>query len=328
MRNTRRALWPKTSEFNCSLKICSCENSFLPFHSGATDTFEFSSKHVGEIAGICIGHITKDGKKAKSDYFWHVMEVVVTEEELGNKWVKKSQLSYINCIDAIDVTGVYTYSAFLPLPSCLGISSTVMHRLPWQPKKINSRHLSAISPLRASRAKSATWSLSSMRSSSSLETSKEQAQMPMFSLPCMASMVTRASALYGKSSATCLNEGARIALFWRCWTSGSCCGSKWSMTALAQALGGIWSVLKWPTLPPQWLPSSCAENGWTLIGPTSRFSECSTPDIRGANNAWMYSPPKTFLSMFFMECFVRFTRKMKWMQLHLRLQMYKAIFGH
>lgn len=53
--------------------------------SGATDTFEFTSKHVGEIAGICIGHITKDGKKVKSEDFWHVMEVVVTEKELGNK---------------------------------------------------------------------------------------------------------------------------------------------------------------------------------------------------------------------------------------------------
>ena len=57
----------------------------LPFRSGATDTFEFSSKHVGEIAGICLGHITKDGKKVKGEAFWHVMEVVVTEKELGNK---------------------------------------------------------------------------------------------------------------------------------------------------------------------------------------------------------------------------------------------------
>lgn len=57
----------------------------LLFHSGATDTFEFSSKHVGEIAGICIGHITKDGRKVKNETFWHVMVVVVTEMELGNK---------------------------------------------------------------------------------------------------------------------------------------------------------------------------------------------------------------------------------------------------
>lgn len=58
---------------------------FFDLHSGATDTFEFSSKHVGEIAGICLGHITKDGKKVKNEAFWHVMEVVITEKELGNK---------------------------------------------------------------------------------------------------------------------------------------------------------------------------------------------------------------------------------------------------
>lgn len=63
-----------------------CQYScMLLFPSGATDTFEFSSKHVGEIAGICIGHITKDGKKVKNEAFWHVLEVVVTEMELGNK---------------------------------------------------------------------------------------------------------------------------------------------------------------------------------------------------------------------------------------------------
>lgn len=40
---------------------------------------------MGEIAGICLGHITKDGKKVKNEDFWHVSEVVVTEMELGNK---------------------------------------------------------------------------------------------------------------------------------------------------------------------------------------------------------------------------------------------------
>ncbi|CAL8249227.1 unnamed protein product [Merluccius merluccius] len=62
------------------------ENKKKKFLCGATDTFEFSSKHLGEIAGICLGHITKDGKKVKGDASWHVMEVVVTEKELGNKY--------------------------------------------------------------------------------------------------------------------------------------------------------------------------------------------------------------------------------------------------
>lgn len=57
----------------------------MSLFSGATDTFEFSSKHVGEIAGICVGHTTKDSKKVKGESFWHVLEVVVTEKGLGNK---------------------------------------------------------------------------------------------------------------------------------------------------------------------------------------------------------------------------------------------------
>uniref|UniRef100_A0A8C7SHR4 Lipoxygenase homology domains 1b n=1 Tax=Oncorhynchus mykiss TaxID=8022 RepID=A0A8C7SHR4_ONCMY len=57
------------------------------FLCGATDTFEFSSKHVGEIAGICVGHTTKDSKKVKGESFWHVLEVVVTEKGLGNKYL-------------------------------------------------------------------------------------------------------------------------------------------------------------------------------------------------------------------------------------------------
>lgn len=61
------------------------------------DTFEFTSKNLGEIVGICIGHVTKDGKKVKGDDYWHVMEVVVTEKELGNKWVRHSQALRAQC---------------------------------------------------------------------------------------------------------------------------------------------------------------------------------------------------------------------------------------
>ncbi|XP_061672103.1 LOW QUALITY PROTEIN: lipoxygenase homology domain-containing protein 1-like [Syngnathoides biaculeatus] len=65
------------------------ENKKNKFTCGAADTFEFSSKHLGEIAGICVGHITKDGKKVKSESSWHMAEVVVTEKELGNKYFFK-----------------------------------------------------------------------------------------------------------------------------------------------------------------------------------------------------------------------------------------------
>nr|XP_021394578.1 lipoxygenase homology domain-containing protein 1 [Lonchura striata domestica] len=58
------------------------------FERGATDTFQFSSKNVGDIAAICVGHCPKDGKKssAKADFFWHVQEIIVTEMELCNKY--------------------------------------------------------------------------------------------------------------------------------------------------------------------------------------------------------------------------------------------------
>uniref|UniRef100_A0A3B5A4B4 Lipoxygenase homology domain-containing protein 1-like n=1 Tax=Stegastes partitus TaxID=144197 RepID=A0A3B5A4B4_9TELE len=89
------------------------ENKKKKFLCGATDTFEFSSKHVGEIAGICLGHITKDGKKVKNEASWHVMEVVVTEKELGNKYffhcdaqiplaAKKDQFLTFECYKSIE----------------------------------------------------------------------------------------------------------------------------------------------------------------------------------------------------------------------------------
>nr|XP_009664467.1 PREDICTED: lipoxygenase homology domain-containing protein 1 [Struthio camelus australis] len=58
------------------------------FERGATDTFQFSSKTVGDIAAICVGHCPKDGKKssAKADVYWHVQEIIVTEMELCNKY--------------------------------------------------------------------------------------------------------------------------------------------------------------------------------------------------------------------------------------------------
>uniref|UniRef100_A0A8D0GZA6 Lipoxygenase homology PLAT domains 1 n=1 Tax=Sphenodon punctatus TaxID=8508 RepID=A0A8D0GZA6_SPHPU len=62
------------------------------FTRGATDKFQFSSKNVGDIAAICVGHCPKDGKKssAKADVYWHVQEIVITEMELCNKY-------YFNC---------------------------------------------------------------------------------------------------------------------------------------------------------------------------------------------------------------------------------------
>ncbi|XP_036382736.1 lipoxygenase homology domain-containing protein 1-like [Megalops cyprinoides] len=83
------------------------------FLQGATDRFEFSSKHLGEIASICLGHIPKDGKKVKTESFWHVQEVVVTEKELGNQFIfrcdaqvplasKKDTFMTFECTKAIE----------------------------------------------------------------------------------------------------------------------------------------------------------------------------------------------------------------------------------
>ncbi|KAE8636810.1 hypothetical protein XENTR_v10003144 [Xenopus tropicalis] len=59
------------------------------FARDATDTFKFSSKNLGDIAAICVGHCPKDGRKfsPKPDLYWHVKEIIVTETELGNKYV-------------------------------------------------------------------------------------------------------------------------------------------------------------------------------------------------------------------------------------------------
>uniref|UniRef100_A0A3Q3H262 Lipoxygenase homology PLAT domains 1a n=1 Tax=Labrus bergylta TaxID=56723 RepID=A0A3Q3H262_9LABR len=57
------------------------------FLRGNVDRFDFSSKNLGDIVGICLGHTPKDGKKVKGEVFWYVEEVVVTERELGNKYI-------------------------------------------------------------------------------------------------------------------------------------------------------------------------------------------------------------------------------------------------
>nr|XP_057920226.1 lipoxygenase homology domain-containing protein 1 isoform X2 [Doryrhamphus excisus] len=57
------------------------------FLRGNVDRFEFTSKNLGDIVGICVGHTSKDGKKVKGEIHWHVEEIVVTERELGNKYI-------------------------------------------------------------------------------------------------------------------------------------------------------------------------------------------------------------------------------------------------
>ncbi|XP_056146384.1 lipoxygenase homology domain-containing protein 1 [Lampris incognitus] len=83
------------------------------FLRGSDDKFEFSSKVLGDIAGICLGHTTKDGKKVKGEAYWHVAEVVVIEKELGNRYIfscnaliplshKRDEFMTFECTKAIE----------------------------------------------------------------------------------------------------------------------------------------------------------------------------------------------------------------------------------
>ncbi|XP_048360273.1 lipoxygenase homology domain-containing protein 1 [Sphaerodactylus townsendi] len=60
------------------------------FLRGAKDEFQFSSKNVGDVAAICVGHCPKDGKKSKSsvktEVYWHFQEIMITETELSNQY--------------------------------------------------------------------------------------------------------------------------------------------------------------------------------------------------------------------------------------------------
>ncbi|XP_071760769.2 lipoxygenase homology domain-containing protein 1 [Centroberyx gerrardi] len=83
------------------------------FLRGNVDKFEFSSKNLGDIAGICLGHTPKDGKKVKGEVHWHVEEVIVMEKELGNRYIfscnaliplspKRDEFMTFECTKAIE----------------------------------------------------------------------------------------------------------------------------------------------------------------------------------------------------------------------------------
>ncbi|XP_014324136.2 lipoxygenase homology domain-containing protein 1 [Xiphophorus maculatus] len=86
---TKENAWIVLEGKKCRSKELVMENSSKKkrFLRGNVDRFEFSSKNVGDIAAICLGHTPKDGKKVKGEAYWHVEEVVVTEKELGNKYI-------------------------------------------------------------------------------------------------------------------------------------------------------------------------------------------------------------------------------------------------
>ncbi|XP_003474113.1 lipoxygenase homology domain-containing protein 1 isoform X2 [Cavia porcellus] len=65
------------------------ENSSRPseraFRKGTTDTFEFDSIYLGDIASICVGHLAREDRFIpKRELVWHVKTITITEMEYNN----------------------------------------------------------------------------------------------------------------------------------------------------------------------------------------------------------------------------------------------------
>lgn len=62
-------------------------HTFVPCR-GTTDTFEFDSVYLGDIAAICVGHLTREDRFIpKRELVWHVKTVTITEMTYGNVYV-------------------------------------------------------------------------------------------------------------------------------------------------------------------------------------------------------------------------------------------------
>lgn len=52
---------------------------------GTTDTFEFDSVYLGDLAAICVGHLAREERFIpKRELVWHVKTITITEMEYGN----------------------------------------------------------------------------------------------------------------------------------------------------------------------------------------------------------------------------------------------------
>uniref|UniRef100_G1PCE3 Lipoxygenase homology PLAT domains 1 n=1 Tax=Myotis lucifugus TaxID=59463 RepID=G1PCE3_MYOLU len=55
------------------------------FRKGTTDTFEFDSVYLGDLAAICVGHLAREERFIpKRELLWHVKTITITEMEYGN----------------------------------------------------------------------------------------------------------------------------------------------------------------------------------------------------------------------------------------------------
>lgn len=61
----------------------------LVFYRGTTDTFEFDSIFLGDIASLCVGHLAREDRFIpKRELVWHVKTITITEMEYGNVYVQ------------------------------------------------------------------------------------------------------------------------------------------------------------------------------------------------------------------------------------------------
>ncbi|KAF6302998.1 lipoxygenase homology domains 1 [Rhinolophus ferrumequinum] len=55
------------------------------FKKGTTDTFEFDSVYLGDLAAVCVGHLARNDRFIpKRELVWHVKTITITEMEYGN----------------------------------------------------------------------------------------------------------------------------------------------------------------------------------------------------------------------------------------------------
>lgn len=154
----------------------------------------------------------------KNEAYWHVEEVVVTEEELGNKWAYFVQEQYIQLL-TIYLHMNNTFISFVSIPhTSLGTFSIVMLRSRSLQRKANLWRLNVLSALRVSPAKHAAWFPSNMRLLSSQVMWRELGLMLMSTLPSMVWTETQGSDHWSRSLGTCLRGAVLTASCWRCWT--------------------------------------------------------------------------------------------------------------
>ncbi|KAB1256188.1 Lipoxygenase homology domain-containing protein 1, partial [Camelus dromedarius] len=62
-----------------------CANNEIRDELEETNTFEFDSVYLGDIASLCVGHLAREDRFIpKRELVWHVKAITITEMEYGN----------------------------------------------------------------------------------------------------------------------------------------------------------------------------------------------------------------------------------------------------